>query len=92
MSVPTIANATVTSYTTSNGTLRYEIRSNEGYVLYRISDYNQAVEIGFPEMVYLCRYMDVGANANFSDIATMLETDIPEGATIWSKPNNEETI
>ena len=89
MSVPTIANATITNYTNANGILRYEIRSNDGYVLYSISDYNQAVEIGYPEATYFCRYMNVGAGFDFSDIATMAETDIPDGAENWGKPDDE---
>lgn len=92
MPIPTISNATITSYTTPKGTLRYEIRSNDGYVLYSISEHQTCTEQGVPEVTYFCRYMNAPANADFSDIATMLETDIPEGATIWSKPDNKETI
>ena len=90
MPVPTIANATVIERVNANGVVRYDIYSNDGYVLYRISDYNRAVEEGYPETTYFCRYMNVSASTNFADIATMAETDIPEGAEIWGKPDNEE--
>ena len=92
MPIRTIANATVTERYTDAGNLCYDIYSNDGYVLYSISEYERCLEEGFPEATWFCRYICATASTDFSDIATMLETDIPEGATIWSKPDNEETI
>ena len=62
------------------------------YVLYRISDYEESVADRTPQYTIFVRYICATASTDFSDIATMLETDIPEGAVIWSNPDNEETI
>lgn len=92
MPVSTIENATVTERYTNAGTLCYDIYANEGYVLYRISDYEESVADGTPQYTIFVRYICATTSTDFSDIATMLETDIPEGAIIWSNRDNEETI
>lgn len=71
MTVPTILHATVQDRINANGILRYDIHADDGYLLYRKSDYNRAVAIGYPEATYFCDYMNVGENEDFFDIATM---------------------
>lgn len=82
MPIPTIANATVTERHTDAGVLCYDIYSNDGYVLYRISEYQGLSELGIPEATWFCRYICATVDTDFSDIATMAESDMPEGATI----------
>lgn len=78
MPTPKVENAVVTYYEQYNF---YEIRPNEGYLLYepgRVLEEGESITYHY---VYF-----VPANFDFSTLSTILISDLPEGVQIFGNP------